>query len=56
MALKNNPNQMEVYKAIKEAQHASLMDFTKEFKNQRWKLIYKDAIKAEKDKLWKNSE
>ena len=56
MALKNNINRMEVYKAIKEAQHVSLMDFTKEFKNQRWKLIHKDAIKAEKEKLWKNSE
>ena len=47
---------MEAYKAIKEAQFDSLVSFKKELKEQRWRLISHDVVKAEKQKIWESSE
>ena len=47
---------MEAYKAIKDAQFESMVNFKKELKEQRWRQISHDVVKAEKQKIWENSE
>ena len=56
LALKKATNKMEAYKAIKEAQFESLVSFKKELKDQTWRLISHNVIKAEQQKIWENSD
>jgi hypothetical protein len=47
-ALPQNPTEFEVFKAHADAKHEAYLAWSKEFKSQRWHLMIKDAIRADK--------